>query len=195
MICFFGGDDLGFLKEKVKTYAMAPMWSLNSPSFISVFLHVYSLLARTVINDSPSVRPMLHQIHLRLLGIPEKTITLNYMLVSCCQKKKNHAVSLSSNFLAGTSHCVVLGESYLVHLSNELTHRSVLIERRKKKSLLEFQINFLLPVHRFQFSTYVGGSAKLPGDMLFIFFFASRISFPFIGPVRAVHRLIWFAGQ
>ncbi len=30
---FFGGDDRGFLKEGVKTYLMAPMRPLNSPTF------------------------------------------------------------------------------------------------------------------------------------------------------------------
>jgi hypothetical protein len=38
---FFGDDDRGFLKEGVKTYKMALMWPLNSPTFF--YLHIYSL--------------------------------------------------------------------------------------------------------------------------------------------------------
>ncbi len=40
----FGENDRGFLKEGVKAYVMAPLLSLNSPTFF--LLHIYSLCYR-----------------------------------------------------------------------------------------------------------------------------------------------------
>ncbi len=37
---FFESDDRGFLKEGAKTYLMAPMSPLNSPTFLSVFTSI-----------------------------------------------------------------------------------------------------------------------------------------------------------
>ncbi len=39
---FFGGDDLGILKEGIKTHSMAPIWPLDSSTCVSVFTSIHS---------------------------------------------------------------------------------------------------------------------------------------------------------
>jgi hypothetical protein len=49
---FFGGDDRGFLKEVVKTYLMAPMSLLDSPTLFSVFSSIVRVLIMSASQQS-----------------------------------------------------------------------------------------------------------------------------------------------
>ncbi len=90
-------DDRGFLKEEVKTYLMAPMWPLNSPTsqvFTSIVLDINQLDPLSGKARSPRLRNPHHLTHLTAMRRSGSGMLMRH----ACLQNTNHSHEIPSAY-------------------------------------------------------------------------------------------------